>query len=385
MAPNNSTKKFVKEIKMGKAVLIFVLGSIALFSIVNINMNNSVGTTAQNSIDRFKETSARNIANSVASMLVSQVGDSNTYRATSTQSMSSVLGGSATYRVIDTTISLKSYIKIISTGNYLGTFRTTTVIAEIASGGFIPTTVKAAISTNNDVETSGTLTVDGRDHDINGNLIAGQGTLGIWSTQDINQTGNSKIGGTSSGTDYVPAKPANSNIVKEEQPYAGGYPNTPDSVLGGSAKGFPAGTLKSLAQSRVNGGQYTTNPSFLTYPLKGVTYVELPSGGIWSPSNIEGTGILVIHNNTLNAVIKNENLGTFKGIIIADDIIHLHTTVIGAIISITPSPSSGNTIGNGSGQVLFSRQAIADGIGEVVKKINYGFAEYRMGIISWYE
>ncbi|GEM_PF-6436054 len=43
------------------------------------------------------------------------------------------------------------------------------------------------------------------------------------------------------------------------------------------------------------------------------------------------------------------------------------------------------TLGNGSGQVLYSRQAITDGVGEVVKKINYGFAKYRMNINTWYE
>jgi hypothetical protein len=119
--------------------------------------------------------------------------------------------------------------------------------------------------------------------------------------------------------------------------------------------------------------------------LKGVTYVELPSGSVWTSSNIDGTGILVVHNSTTNAVIKNENLGTFKGLIIADDIVHLHTTVIGAIISITPSPSEGNTIGNGSGNVLFSRKALINGIGEIITAVNFGFAKTRITISYWYE
>lgn len=370
---------------MGKAILIYVLGSMLIFSIFNSIANESLTDATKTSADLYISNQSRNIANSVVSMLVSQVGDSNTYRATTTQTISSVFGGSATYRVIDTTINSKNYIKIISTGNYSGMSKTAIAVIEIPSGGYIPATVKAAVSTNNEVTTSGSLIVDGRDHDLNGNVIAGTGTLGIWSTEDISQGGNSQIGGTQSGTDYNPSKPANSNTLDDEVSYPGGYPNTPDSVLGGRAKGFPEGTLKSLAQSGVNGSQYTTNPSFLTYPLMGVTYVELPSGSIWNSSNIEGTGILVIHNSSLNAVIKNENLGTFRGLIIADDIVHLHTTVIGAIISITTSPSEGNTIGNGSGQVLYSRQAITEGVGSVVTTINYGFAKYRMKINTWYE
>ena len=140
------------------------------------------------------------------------------------------------------------------------------MLAQIPTGGFIPPTVKAAISTNNNVETKGILTVDGRDHDTNGNLIARSGTLGIWSTQDINQTGPSKIGGTSSGTDYAPAKPANSNTVKRRcNPMRVDTRILPIVSWAAEQKGFPAGTLKSLAQSGVNGGQYTTNPSFLTF------------------------------------------------------------------------------------------------------------------------
>ena len=60
-------------------------------------MNNSVGAaSAQNSIDRFKETSARNIANSVALMLVSRVGDSILIEQLQHRTCLPVLGGSAT-------------------------------------------------------------------------------------------------------------------------------------------------------------------------------------------------------------------------------------------------------------------------------------------------
>lgn len=370
---------------MGNSILIYVLGSIVIFSLFTVITSNTLTDATINATDLYKSNQSRNIANSVASMLISKVGDSTDYRVTTAQSISPVFEGSATYRVIDTTVDAKSLIKIAVTGNYLGITKSTNVLIEVPSGGYIPTTVKAAISTRNEVETSGTLVVDGRDHDLNGNLIAGQGTLGIWSTDDIERSGNSKIGGTYSGTDYAPSKPANSNTYDEEATYPGGYPNNPDSLLGGVAKGFPAGTLKSIAQSGLYGSQYTTNPNTLNYPLSGVTYVELPSGGIWNSSNIDGSGILIIHNNNLNAVIKNENLGTFRGLIIADDIVHLHTTVIGALISITPHPSEGNTIGNGSGSVLYSRQAITDGIGSVVKNTNYGFARFRMNVNSWYE
>ena len=60
----------------------------------------------------------------------------------------------------------------------------------------------------------------------------------------------------------------------------------------------------------------------------------------------------MVHNEWGNAKIKAINLGVFKGLIIADDIEKIHATIIGAIISLTASPS-GNCIGNGSGDVIY--------------------------------
>ena len=71
----------------------------------------------------------------------------------------------------------------------------------------------------------------------------------------------------------------------------------------------------------------------------------------------QSSGVLVVHNDSDNAAIKNLNSGTFKGLIIADDIEKIHTTIIGALISMTTSPS-GNCIGNGSGEILYSNAAL---------------------------
>ncbi|KAF0150899.1 MAG: hypothetical protein FD143_2408 [Ignavibacteria bacterium] len=370
---------------MGKFALILIAGGIVTFGISNFRMNEILNDASRSSYSYYNSNVAKNIANSVAHMLLSRVADSTTYRATTSVPVSNIFNGSASYKVKDTTLDGKDYILIDVIAKAGTQTKKVKVFANQVNGGFIPPTVKAAISTNNKVSTLGTLNVDGRDHDKNGNLISNSGTLGIWSTNTISQSGSSDIGGTVSGVDKAPAKPASAGVISANQTYSGGYPNSPDSILGGAAKGFPAGKLKQIAQSGYNGSQYTTNPAWLTYPLKSVTYVELPSGGIWNSSNIDGSGILIIHNSTGDAVIKNENLGTFRGLIIADDIIHIHTTIIGAIISLTPSPSGGNSIGNGSGDVLFSRQAIIDGIGEVVTEEKFGFASHRLNIAHWFD
>ena len=222
-----------------------------------------------------------------------------------------------------------------------------------------PPGIRGSVSTNSNITTLGDLVVDGRDHSSTGILISGQGTQGVWTTGGLQQKGSSTIGGTDgSGDDFSPTKPGSDSVISTLQTYPGGYPGSPDSLMGGPANGYPEGTLKAIAQAGLGGSQYVTNPGNLTYPLKGVTYVELPNGSPWNSANITGSGILVVHNPTLTAGIYNINTGVFTGIVMADDIVRIHNTIIGAVIGISPNPPSGNCIGNGTGSILFSREAI---------------------------
>ncbi len=58
----------------------------------------------------------------------------------------------------------------------------------------------------------------------------------------------------------------------------------------------------------------------------------------------------------MNALMKNLLTGTFKGIIVVDDIIHIQglATVIGTIIILTPAQAGGNCVGNSDGKILYS-------------------------------
>lgn len=141
---------------------------------------------------------------------------------------------------------------------------------------------------------------------------------------------------------------------------AGRVPGLARQHPGGPDNGFPEGTLKSYAQSGAGGSQYVIDPSKLKTPLQGVTYVESPSGSSWQSMDITGSGILIVHNAARNAVMKNMNSGTYAGLMIVDDPIHIHANIIGALIALTSKPSEGNCIGNGNGTVLFSSQAITD-------------------------
>ena len=376
---------------MSKMILILVVGAFITYGIVNITSNDNVTNATENAADNYSLTKARNIANSTAEMIISSLGDNINWRVNSPETVKT-LGGSATYKVEDNFFNGDSLIKISIMGNYFNSLQSVTIYTakDFKTPGFIPPGLRSAIMTNNKVLTSGTITVDGRDHTMAGALIAKEGTWGIWTTKTYTQQGASKIGGTyylaGIGTDIAPTNVGYLPVVAQNQTYPGGFPTTPEEVLGGTANGYPKDVLKQIAKAGLYGSQYVTDPKKVTYPLKGITYVENAQSDTMKDVSIEveGAGILIIHNSSLTAKISNLNSGTFRGLIIADDVVHIHTTIIGSIVSLTPNPSEGNCIGNGSGKVLYSKEAIKKAT-EFAATQSVGFRGKRVAIKYWFE
>jgi len=258
--------------------------------------------------------------------------------------------------------------KVIGVGIYAQRSHRVEVLVQTRSPN-----LRSAITANPPVKTLGTLTVDGRDYDEHGNAIPGQGGLAIECSDVIIRGGSSVYGGTNeNGEDFAPSTSYDPSITNENAVFDGGFPASPDAVVG-----LAEGSLKAYAMSGANGSQYTTYPSTLTMPLRGVTYVELPDGGIWNDANLTGgsSGILVVHSAAKDAVLKNF-YGSFCGIIIADDVDKIHGTVIGNVTVIGPT-ASGNCIGNGEGKVLYSTHFIFDALG--------GLPKPDLEILSWWE
>jgi hypothetical protein len=85
---------------MGKAILIFLLGSMAIFGIINIFNNNNVKRALGTSVNLYSDTQARDIGNSAMQMILSQLADSSSWRVTTAQSIN-LLNGKALYTVVD--------------------------------------------------------------------------------------------------------------------------------------------------------------------------------------------------------------------------------------------------------------------------------------------
>jgi len=365
---------------MSRFILIIVLSGFITYSIISLTQNRNVTQATENSVHNYSQTKVRNIANSTVQMLMSQVADDVEWRAPNPVTKN-IFDGEATYTVTDTIFDGEDLIKFSVTSKINGQTKNIEVYAKPMDPYPIGVNAPAPVSTNNNILTLGNLVVDGRDHTADGTVVPGEGTYGIWTTETYSQSGASKVGGTYNSIDYVPSKTPDPNIIAENQTWPGGTPpTTPEQVVTNLPSGF---SLKEYAQSGDWGSQYVNDPGLLTFPLKGVTYVELPSGDSWTDANIDGSGILIIHNDQIDAIIKN-TYNNFTGLIIADDIVHLHSTIIGAVISLTQDPSEGNTIGNSDGFILYSKQVLNNSLMSVRER-NFGFAQNRLDVKHWFE
>ncbi|MBM4171116.1 MAG: hypothetical protein FJ214_04515 [Ignavibacteria bacterium] len=172
---------------MGKAIIIYILGTLSIFLILNNNVNEKITSTTDSVSVNYSSIHVRNIANSVVDMLFAQLGDNSKYRISNWTSLN-MFEGNAKYRIVDTLVSSDSLIKISIQAKYFNEIKNVDVLGKVAvvgSPGFVPPSVKAAISTNNNVVTAGNLIIDGRNHDLNGNIISNDGTLAVWTTQSF--------------------------------------------------------------------------------------------------------------------------------------------------------------------------------------------------------
>lgn len=192
---------------------------------------------------------------------------------------------------------------------------------------------RAAVTISGVASTNGTVTVDGREHDSDGNLTGAPGTYGISTASGtFIQGGNSTVGGNG----IAPARPANPATYELDAPP---LPDTPEQILG-------------VSDGSLDAYKTNTPPSG---PFNGIVYLTTT----WEGVNLEGSsGILICHNEEGDALLKNIH-GQFKGLIVTDDIIHINgdSEIIGAVFGLK---TGGVTIGNGSGYVKFSSDVLAN-------------------------
>jgi hypothetical protein len=167
---------------MGKAVLIFLLGSMAIFGVINLLNNNNNKSALKTSISHYTNTQVRNIGNSTMQMILSQLADSGSWRVSNAQSLN-LLNGSAKYTIVDTNFAGDSLVKINVYANYRGNQKT--IVSYLKPSTGTPTFLNYALLTG------GNLTINGA---MNTTSPTGV-NANIFANGDVRINGNSSVAG----------------------------------------------------------------------------------------------------------------------------------------------------------------------------------------------
>ena len=115
---------------MGKAVLIILLSSVILFGIITLNTNKKLEQVTSDTVDHHSQIRARNIANSMIQIALSDLSDDHSYRVTSPQTKD-LLGGSVSFTVKDKNFAGEPLIQLYAEAEYFGSSRRITAYTKV--------------------------------------------------------------------------------------------------------------------------------------------------------------------------------------------------------------------------------------------------------------
>jgi len=381
-------------VAVGRATLLVVAGASLVLGTMNLQINRRAEQAMENMVSYFERTLARDLANQAAEYLLTQLADSSSWRVRTLTRLAIDLASvsdphSVYFFLKDTTLRIRgsdrSTIKLGVEATY-GRQTHAVVVYVDSLFGVVPPTVRGALTANGPLDkTISDMQIDGRDHDEHGNLIRNSGVFGVSSGTSFSNTQNALIGGTDrDGIDRPMSFPEDPRIIEQNFSWGCAFPDSPDKVLG-----LLEGTLKAIAQSGEAGSQYVTDPKYLRFPLRGVTYVELPAGVSWKGAKIGSnpSGILIVHNSSVNAKVDNISTSDgspFRGLIIADYMFHLHLDVLGAILLLSPQLERIKECrGNQDHKIFYSQKTIKQATQLIVKR-GSGW-KGRVPILGWRE
>lgn len=196
-----------------------------------------------------------------------------------------------------------------------------------------PAGVKAAITARSNIDLLGTITVDGRDHDSNA-VVTSDGLFGVSTCKKLSVDGSSSIGGNG----IAPGKKGADSATFQENVSVTSKFDSPEAFFG-----LPEGSLD----------KYKT--ANLTEPINGLVYL---TGNYYGPVSFKNSyGVLIIHNLFSNAQLKIDT-GSFKGLIITDqmDKINGRAMILGAVATLSTGAVS--TFGNGNADIFYSSSVL---------------------------
>ena len=299
---------------MARFIMIVVLSGMVTFGISNITQNSTINQGTQNVVDSFSANRAHDIAGSMSDILLMRIANDVEYRV-ETEVSEPLFGGEVTYIVEDAFFEGDSLVRITVAAEFNGVTKNVITYTQKPTDGWIPPVIRGAWTANGPLNnTISDMYIDGRDHDLDLNIIPNTGVHGVSTSTDFVNVENAEIGGTNNKVDYPMTFPENPAVIEENYDWGGTFPETPDEILG-----WPEGTLKAAALSGEFGSQYRLDPPMdgkyiagLTYPLSGITYIEMTNSDpveLMLEQNGNG-GIVVVHGvgmaNVTPKVVKGD-------------------------------------------------------------------------------
>lgn len=155
---------------MGKTVLIYVLGTLSIFVVINANLSNTILDQSTSSYGYYAEVQVRDIGNTMIEMLTSQLADSVSFRVTQPASKS-FFDGQVTYTMKDTVVAPDSMVKISVSATYFGQTKNMFSLLKKPGGGPVPPPAfNYAVYSNGDLQLSGNAEIQSENDAWNANV-----------------------------------------------------------------------------------------------------------------------------------------------------------------------------------------------------------------------
>jgi hypothetical protein len=367
---------------MTRVIIILSISAVLVYTYISITSDENSSKQRKSIVDEYSYNNAHDIANSMVDVILKRLSNDANYSVKSPKT-EHLNGGTVTYTAENTSYGGESFVKIVTSANYNGITETVITFSKRPGEGWIPPSIRAALTANGPLNnTISDMLIDGRNHNINGNIIPKTGVYGVSTSVEFFEGSSGSIGGTKDSIDYPISFSVNPNVIEQNYVWGGTFPKSPDGVLG-----YPEGTLEKYAQEGLGGSLYTTNHLDLERRiLSGVTYLELPSGKdekIVLPKGIH-KGILIVHNDAADSRIGNITLeqGEFRGLIIGDYMFHFHLDVLGSIILLSPDLEQEDKCDESlDHQVFYSSETVSAATAAVSKHLGpplFGFEKVEL-------
>lgn len=195
--------------------------------------------------------------------------------------------------------------------------------------------VRGAITARYSTRLTGSVVIDGRNHDTFDNLV-GTGVFGVYTSGIMDLYGRAMIGGNG----IAPVTMPNPTVCKENAPEYSYY-SSPEAFLG-----LDEGSLDAY---KIPASEFTT-------PFEGVVYVTDELGPV---NFVNSRGILIVHNQLSDAKLTLIS-GRFKGLIICDVMHRINgvPVILGAVVTLSGEITS--RFGNGYARIHYSSETLEE-------------------------